>query len=92
MSKTKGIIIAASAAVATELVGAACLMRCGGEEPADFVGWVGLVLAYPILVIAHYLDGLSTFVFVLLGFLQFFVIYAAVIFLWRYFRNGRTAG
>jgi hypothetical protein len=91
MTKLKAIILAASASLVTELVAAACLMRCGGEGPADIVGWIGLVLAYPILVLAHFTDGLSTFLFAFLGFLQFFAIYAAVIFAWRYFRYGRNA-
>jgi hypothetical protein len=91
MSKLKAIIIAASASLATELVAAACLMHVGGDGPGDIVGWIGLVLAYPTMLVERHLGGLSSFVFIFLGFLQFFIIYAVVIFTWRYWRYGRTA-
>ena len=91
MSKRKALFIAASASFATELVAVACLTHVGGEGPADVVGWVGMILAYPTLRLAQCCDGLSTPVLLGVGFMQFFVVYVGAVLVWRHLSYGRKA-
>jgi hypothetical protein len=88
MSKLKALIIAAVAAVATELLAVACLMHTGGDSP-DVFGRLGLVLFFPTLTIERWYGGLGNFGLLLIGFAQFFVVCWLIVLLWRHLRYGR---
>ena len=84
MSNLKTIIIAAVAAVIVDAIATSCLTHIGGDGP-DSVGWIGIILLFPTLLIVGAL-GMShdmavgpsgELSFMLVGFLQFFVIFWA---------------
>ncbi len=84
MSKLKTVIIAAVAAVATDAIATVCLAHTGGDGP-DSVGWIGLILLFPTMLIVGAF-GLShdmavgpsgDLAFPLVGFLQFFLMFWA---------------
>jgi len=80
MSNLKTVTVAAVSAAVVDLIATACLSHTGGGVP-DAIGWIGLILLFPTILIVGAL-GLSLDVtvasidlaFPLVGFLQFFVI------------------
>jgi hypothetical protein len=84
MSNLRTIIVAAVAAVATDAIASACLSHVGGDGP-DSVGWIGLILLFPTVLLVG-ASGLShdmavgpsgDMAFPLVGFIQFFLIFWA---------------